>query len=106
MKFDEMELHELGHGVWFTWLRYAGERVGVIEWHHCPPQTGGGLIDMPDGKNLSGGALMFDIPGNAQEQRPKWQLISLDPLHIEPSVLCRTCGLHGFIRDGKWVPTP
>lgn len=33
-----------------------------------------------------------------------WRLISLDPLHIEPSLLCRTCGNHGYIHDGKWVP--
>lgn len=33
-----------------------------------------------------------------------WTLISLDPLHLEPSLLCRICGDHGFIRDGKWVP--
>lgn len=30
-------------------------------------------------------------------------LISRDPLHVEPSILCRSCGDHGFIREGKWV---
>lgn len=34
-----------------------------------------------------------------------WELVSLDPLHLEPSLLCRVCGDHGFIRDGKWAPT-
>jgi hypothetical protein len=33
-----------------------------------------------------------------------WQLVAVEPLHIEPSVLCTACGDHGFIRDGKWVP--
>lgn len=32
-----------------------------------------------------------------------WTLHSVEPLHIEPSVLCN-CGDHGFIRDGRWVP--
>ena len=32
-----------------------------------------------------------------------WDVQSLDPLTISPSVLCRACGDHGFIRDGKWV---
>lgn len=30
------------------------------------------------------------------------QLISVDPLHIEASLACRSCGSHGFIRNGMW----
>lgn len=36
-----------------------------------------------------------------------WTLVSANPLHIEPSILCvppEGCGTHGFFRDGKWVP--
>lgn len=33
-----------------------------------------------------------------------WELISLSPLTIAPSLLCGACGDHGFIRDGKWIP--
>ena len=30
--------------------------------------------------------------------------VSADPLHIEPSIYWPSCcGLHGYIRDGKWV---
>lgn len=44
-----------------------------------------------------------------------WQIHSLDPLHIEPSILCKMpigkddagetiyCHDHGFIRGGRWV---
>lgn len=32
-----------------------------------------------------------------------WDLVSMDPLHLEPSLLCTVCNDHGFIRDGKWV---
>lgn len=32
-----------------------------------------------------------------------WQLVSLEPLHVEPSILCN-CGDHGFIRDSVWCP--
>ncbi len=32
-----------------------------------------------------------------------WQVLSADPLTCSPSLLCRTCGDHGFIREGKWV---
>jgi hypothetical protein len=38
---------------------------------------------------------------------PTWELISLEPLTVTPSVQT-TCHLHpphhGFITDGKWVP--
>lgn len=31
------------------------------------------------------------------------QLISEDPLHVEPSLGCRSCPSHGFIREGRWI---
>lgn len=38
-------------------------------------------------------------------------LESIDPLHVEPSILCKAtaadgkpCDGHGFVRDGRWVP--
>lgn len=31
------------------------------------------------------------------------QLVSRDPLHIEPSLLWNCCGQHGWIREGRWV---
>ncbi len=30
-------------------------------------------------------------------------VVSSEPLTIRPSALCPACGLHGFIRQGKWV---
>jgi hypothetical protein len=33
----------------------------------------------------------------------KHDLHADEPLHLEPSVLCGSCGLHGFIREGRWV---
>lgn len=32
-----------------------------------------------------------------------WQVQSFEPLTCSPSILCRVCGDHGFIRDGRWV---
>jgi hypothetical protein len=39
-----------------------------------------------------------------------WDVVSLEPLTLSPSLLCRyrwqqgpECGDHGFIREGKWV---
>jgi len=35
--------------------------------------------------------------------RDGWTLVTLEPLHLEPSILRTECGCHGFIREGKWV---
>jgi hypothetical protein len=32
-----------------------------------------------------------------------WDLVSEEPLTLSPSVLCRACGDHGFVQQGKWV---
>lgn len=83
-----------GHVVAF-YKRHGGDDtvVGLIHHHQ-----------KPDGTRCSGGSILFDIPSNADfPDHAKWTLVSLDPLHLEPSLLCRICGSHGFIRDGQWV---
>ena len=48
-----------------------------------------------DGEWCIGG---FEWAGNG----PTWQLVSLNPLHVEPSIRCLSCGCHGWVRGGKW----
>lgn len=55
-------------------------------------------------------SLDFDTPERQQAMaagrwpaRPIWQVESLDPLTLSPSIVCRECGIHGFIRGGRWV---
>lgn len=31
-------------------------------------------------------------------------LVCREPLHLEPSLLWRCCGVHGFVRGGAWIP--
>lgn len=94
--FQGIDLRDLGGGVWFSRMVNSDEvRVGVIEWHYC-----GGTTE----EHFSGGSLLFDMPENTGENRPKWQLLKEEPLTLHPSVLCRTCGLHGWIQEGRWVP--
>lgn len=69
-------------------------RAGLLIVHPA-----GGNNHVPAGEPCCG-AVNFDLPVN--EGQTVWQLHSLEPLHIEPSVLCN-CGDHGFIRDGRWV---
>lgn len=85
---------DLGHDVliMFTVRQDGGPRIGFIESHPTP-----------EGRGCSG-QVTFDVPEAADLRGPRWTLVSMDPLHIEPSVLCRGCGHHGFVRDGAWVP--
>lgn len=32
-----------------------------------------------------------------------WKVEKDEPFTLSPSILCRACGDHGFVRDGKWV---
>lgn len=45
-----------------------------------------------------------DVAGWQPAGIAKHDLISIEPLHIEPSLFWPSCcGMHGFIRDGHWV---
>ncbi len=94
---------DLGSGHTMQWfVPYSGEpeRIGIIVWHLARPDDAE-CIEMHGG--WCGGAVFFDVPANADANREKWQVQSLDPLTISPSLACH-CGDHGFIRDGRWVP--
>jgi hypothetical protein len=58
---------------------------GVMEWHWDRTN-----------RRWCGGLVSFE-PGNHR-------LISTNPLHIEPSLLCNQCPEHGWIRGGRWSP--
>jgi hypothetical protein len=70
----------------------------------------GVIIDHPrlDNGEPCSGAVNFYSEAHKEisfgNKRITWTVESLDPLTISPSVLCRGCGDHGFIRDGRWVP--
>lgn len=66
---------------------------------HVHPSKG--QADIPEGEPCAG-TVTFGDPGRDSKGRAHWQLHSLDPLHVEPSILC-SCGRHGYVRDGKWV---
>jgi hypothetical protein len=75
-------------------IRYMdGEPWGIAYEHQKPDGT----------PCITASWLPFDIRYGEPRDAEGWTLHSLDPLHIEPSVLCRACGDHGFIRDGRWV---
>ena len=85
----------LSDGRWFTYPLVDepvnGTFIGLTEHHKRP--TGkwcGGWIGF---KNVEGAN-----PNSVHE------LISADPLTVRPSLACRLCPNHGFIRTNRWVP--
>lgn len=54
------------------------------------------------------GFIYFDTPQVRRVFTPgdgrMWTVEQEVPLTLSPSLLCRACGHHGYIRDGRWVP--
>lgn len=100
-------LHDAGHEVSYTFWFHDAELTrpgGIFWWHNCPEYRAG-----PDGTpypDRPGGATFADeseAVGNGATG-PRWGLVSRDPLTLEGSLLCCSCGRHGFIRNGRWEP--
>ncbi len=87
--FTRAEFRDAGHGVAVREVYRDGE-IYAIEYTHpgeCARRSEGDFVPV------------------AREQNAQdWKLESENPLTLSPSLLCRTCGHHGFIREGKWVP--
>lgn len=80
---------DLGHNVRAGIRRLPGETEpdGVYYEHPCAP-----------------GFCGYDYVPLKPSWEDGWDLISEEPLTLSPSLLCRACGHHGFIRGGKWIP--
>lgn len=86
--------HDIGGGSTMTLCEYQGEIVGLTEAHR--DQAG----------NVCMGFVRFEGTrvGYGASNAATWKVEQANPLTISPSVLCRSCGNHGFIRNGRWVP--
>lgn len=81
-----------------AWLAEDGVRyiIGAIETHPSPKT-----------RKACMGHIYFDVhelPPDIAGESPRWDVESFSPLTLSPSILCRGCGNHGYIREGKWVP--
>lgn len=76
----------------FTWTYKDGKRHGGLHWHRKPSSSD--AVTATPGWCVGG--IVFGGDG--------WTLENEAPLTVSPSLLCRSCGSHGFIRSGKWVP--
>ncbi len=70
------------------------------------PRTGANVIHTrPDGSICQG---WISFRGGAWDRAfkggvPSWDVVEREPLTLSPSILCRACGDHGYVRGGKWV---
>lgn len=93
-----MSAIDIGHGHTMEYfsIPYLGvEKAGVMV-HHPSKRDG----------SLCGSAIYFDLPETREynDKRAVWQVQSWEPLTVKPSLLCLTCGNHGFVTNGRWVP--
>ncbi len=73
---------------------------GTITFGYVPPTDGWPIGQAHEFHNCDG-----VVVGGPLDSR--WTVQQTDPLTVTPSVWCKPpggCGLHGFIREGKWVP--
>lgn len=90
---------DIGHGVVIRFYGGDGqEKAGLLLYHQHP-----------DG-SVCGGSVGFAMPHgspstpSSEGKRALWHVESLEPLTLSPSILDNSCGLHGYIRNGRWEP--
>jgi len=70
------------------------ERCGAIVGH----------TNLKTGEQCRSGIMLDgEVARRVFNEKSRWQVISMEPLTLSPSLLCMVCGDHGFIREGKWV---
>lgn len=73
-----------------------GRGPQVYVWHWCDHHLWAGR----KGYDAHPEDFVFWVPTGTAAHT----LVSIDPLHLEPSVYWPDCcGLHGFIREGRWT---
>jgi hypothetical protein len=84
----------IGDGHAIVFVEYQGETAGIQEWHRKADGTWcRGWVSF---KGSAWDRQFSDLTG--------WDVVQRQPLTLAPSVLSRTCGSHGHITNGIWVP--
>jgi hypothetical protein len=98
---------DLGHDHHLRFFCWAPDRDLNPQWVDYPDvPKAGALVRHPDAHGgTCESAINFDLPETRHlfQAQHVWQVQSWEPLTVSPSLLCKRCGDHGFIRGGKWV---
>lgn len=91
------DIIETGPGYSLTPVEFAGDDpVRIVGYQERHPR--------PDNGEPCVGFIWVDATSKAHVDGPVWTVEQADPLTLSPSIKCRSCGNHGFVREGKWVP--
>ena len=97
----------LDHRLW--WFSWAPDRALNPQYAELPDvERFGAIIETPgpcwSSVHFRGPVQQALAARGVWPEHPSWEVVSWEPLTLAPSLLCRLCGDHGFIRDGRWVP--
>lgn len=104
---EEILPMDLGHGVRAGFVQWSPDRELNPQYDGIPDVEKFGLIYTHAGRlGPCEGSITFagDVASTLVPKRPTWEVQCWEPLTLWPSLLCRRCGHHGFVREGKWVP--
>ncbi|MFM9542335.1 hypothetical protein [Streptomyces turgidiscabies] len=85
---EMVSMTRLTEDIYYGWLSHE---TNPVFWHWCRA-----LADVPADRTVHGGPWV--AAGTSAHT-----LVAREPLHLEPSLLWKCCGLHGWVRDGKWI---
>lgn len=99
---------DLGHGHTLRWAGWYPDRELNPHRADLPDvERYCALVEhrTPDGREcLSAATLAGEVQARIEPGKPMWDVVSWEPLTLSPSLLCRLCGDHGWVREGRWVP--
>lgn len=99
---------DLGHGHTLRFVAWQPDRELNPQYADIPDCDRVGAYvyhSTPDGKPCSGYVCFDTAPEPLRgDNTQTWHVESSEPLTLSPSLLCRGCGDHGFVREGRWQP--
>ena len=86
---------DIGGNHMIEFVTYQGDIAGINDYHRRKS----------DGAWCRGWVMFNGSSlGKQFNNQGGWDVTQREPLTISPSMVCRSCGDHGFIQNGKWVP--
>jgi hypothetical protein len=103
----DIDWQDIGHDVFIAFSNWEPDRELNPDVDHLPDVEKYSLFlghQCRDSWAPNSCLLDGPVAREMHPEVPKWQVESWEPLTLSPSLLCRLCGLHGFIQGGRWVP--